>query len=220
MPEHGESGGVGSGTDIDTAAEVVGSLLRLAAPQRIHLVCHSMGGAVGLAVAQDLPGLVSFISVEGNLVAADCGLVSRGIAEQSADEFVNDGFRAFVTMLEGSAERSHVEWANWFKKSCPRGLHTLAQSLVEWCDNDKLVGILVSLEEKAYVHGEWSLVHHVTERLGRIAVHSVTNSGHFPMLDNPGEFYELIGAILNGSPTSGLPVVSVLESTSAVTSSI
>lgn len=208
FPEHGQSGSIGPRADIDGAAEVVCALLRRVSRRRVHLVCHSMGGAIGLVVAQNLPDLAGFVSVEGNLVADDCGLVSRGLAEQTADAFVQDGFAAFVGLLEASAEPSHVSWAQWYKNCNPRGLHGLARSLVEWCDNDKLLGIFSSLMPRSYVHGETSRVDHMRDRLGATPVYSVARSDHFPMLDNPDEFYHLIGTILFGSSTMTPPVIS------------
>src|SRR5262245_49884589 len=41
--------------------------------RRLIVVGHSMGGAVGVLAAGDLPALVAFINVEGNLVSEDCG---------------------------------------------------------------------------------------------------------------------------------------------------
>jgi pimeloyl-ACP methyl ester carboxylesterase len=212
LPEHGDSGSTGPHPDIDSAAEVVSHLLRDLPHRRVHLVCHSMSGAIGLVAAQDLPGLASYISVEGNLVAEDCGLVSRGIAEQDVNEFVRTGFASFVEFLESSTEHSHTQWAQWYKRCRPRGLHSLASSLVEWCDNDKLISILFSLGTGTYIHGGDSEVGHLVDRLGTVPRHAITGSGHFPMLDKPAEFYALIGKIVGGAPTTGSQVLPAFQS--------
>ncbi|XVU28690.1 alpha/beta fold hydrolase [Actinoplanes sp. CA-054009] len=219
FPEHGDSVKTGAG-DIDGVAEVVSSLLREVPCRRVHLVCHSMGGAIGLLVAQDLLNLADFVSVEGNLVRADCGLVSRGIKDQPVEQFVDEGFPSFVRLLETSGDPSHVQWARWYGQCSPPGLHSLATSLVEWCDNDKLVGILLNLNARtAYVRGEHSEVDHLKPLFGgadhhdearpKIPAYSVTGSGHFPMLDNPAEFYGLIGELLDSTPSMVSPLQSV-----------
>ncbi len=133
------------GADIEGAAEVVTELLSEFGRRHLYLVCHSMGGAIGVVAGRRLPDLAGFISVEGNLIADDCGLVSRGVAEQSADDFKERGFSDFVRWLEHSPDRSHQEWVKWYRQCDPRGLHGLASSLVHWCDHGDLAAILGSL---------------------------------------------------------------------------
>jgi len=212
LPAHGDTSSTGSSADIAGAAEIVTSLLGGLSWRRLYLICHSMGGAIGLVAAQDLPRFGGFISVEGNLVAGDCGLVSRGIAVQRPEEFEHEGFDKFVDRLERSTEPSHSEWAKWYRRCNRQGLHGLASSLVDWCDSDKLIGILQSLGRSAYVHGEQSDVRHLLDRLGSVPVHSVAGSGHFPMLDNPEDFYSMISGLVDGFATAGTPVVSAERS--------
>ncbi|MBB4751978.1 alpha/beta fold hydrolase [Actinoplanes lobatus] len=197
LPEHGRSGSLGAHAGIEGAADAVTSLLRRTHHERVHLVCHSMGGAIGLLAAQDLgTRMGDFISVEGNLIAEDCGLVTRGVAEQEATEFNENGFARFVAGLKKSAELSHRLWAEWYERCSPLGLHSLAGSLVQSCDNDKLVDLLTELESAHYLYGARSEIGHLTHRLRGIPMHSIDRSGHFPMIDNPADFYSLIAAVL------------------------
>ncbi|WP_430787904.1 hypothetical protein [Actinoplanes sp. G11-F43] len=137
-----------------------------------------MGGAIGVVAGRRLPDLAGFISVEGNLIADDCGLVSRGVAEQSADDFKERGFSDFVRWLEHSPDRSHQEWVKWYRQCDPRGLHGLASSLVHWCDHGDLAAILGSLGPSAYVHGSQSEIAHLRDVLGH-AMYPVDGAGHF-----------------------------------------
>ncbi|MBL7258518.1 alpha/beta fold hydrolase [Paractinoplanes lichenicola] len=202
FPEHGESGSLPERADIEGAAEVVTSLLSEFDRRHLYLVCHSMGGAIGVVAARKLPDLAGFISVEGNLVADDCGLVSRGVAQQSANDFKERGFSEFVQWLERSPERSHREWVKWYRRCDPRGLHGLAKSLVDWCDHRDLAGILGTLGPSAYVHGSHSDVAHLKEILGD-SMYQVDGAGHFPMIDEPDAFYRLIGERLDSFATNG-----------------
>ncbi|MCO8278056.1 alpha/beta hydrolase [Actinoplanes sp. TRM 88003] len=202
FPEHGGSGSLPDGADIESAAEVVTALLDEFDRRHLYLVCHSMGGAIGAIAAQKLPDLAGFISVEGNLVAADCGLVSRGVAEQSADDFKERGFSDFVQWLEHSPDSSHQQWVQWYRQCDPRGLHGLARSLVDWCDHRNLPRILSSLGPSAYVHGSRSEVAHLKSIL-RDSMYQIDGAGHFPMLDQPTAFYRLIGARLDALARNG-----------------
>ena len=60
---------------------------------RLHVVVHSMGGAIGVPLAEQTPiPLASFINVEGNLVGADCGMLSRRTAEMDPTQFRDEKF--------------------------------------------------------------------------------------------------------------------------------
>lgn len=82
FPGHGDSDRLPPGMySIETYADVVTDLVRQLSPQRVVLVGHSMGGAVGVLASQDGPDQASLVSVEGNLVREDCALISRRAAE-------------------------------------------------------------------------------------------------------------------------------------------
>ena len=99
LPGHGASGGLPEVDDvIEAYAQVVAAVAEQLAPRRLFLLGHSMGGAVGLVATHAVP-VDRFISVEGNLVAADCGLVTQQTATQSRDEFVTTGYARFLTEL-------------------------------------------------------------------------------------------------------------------------
>ena len=59
---------------------------------RMHIVGHSMGGAVGLLLAKDIRSIVkSFICLEGNLISEDC-TGSRAAVKYSLEDFLKEGF--------------------------------------------------------------------------------------------------------------------------------
>jgi pimeloyl-ACP methyl ester carboxylesterase len=135
-------------------------------------------------------------------VPEDCGYVSRPMAGQPVDEFVRRGFSAFAETLAAEHDPSLQRWAQWYARCQPRSIHELAGSLVQVCGDDVLVKTFTTVKRHFYVYGEHSAVDHLTPRLGRAMTRAVSGAGHFPMLDNPAEFYPLIARLLSDSGAS------------------
>lgn len=199
LPGHGESSPLSAGHDLISAyAAVSRSVIDHFAKQRVHLVCHSMGGAVGLLASRGLEGVGAFVSVEGNLVAEDCGLISRSIAEQSSEAFQADGYEhGFLDRLRSSRDRALLAWEAWASKCDPAQLHLAARSLVQWCDRGELAEFYRELGQVTYVYGQRSglpehLLPYVDSR-----VRSIDRSGHFPMVDNPDGFYRTLAELVD-----------------------
>ena len=64
----------------------------------LHIAAHSMGGAIGLLLAEHLPDrLKSFTNIEGNLIGSDCGLISRRTVSLPFDPVSYTHLRAHET---------------------------------------------------------------------------------------------------------------------------
>jgi len=74
---------------LEDHAAVVAEVLAALPAERLHVVAHSMGGAVALLLlrSRQAERIVSFINVEGNLIGEDCGLLSRPAAELGFERF-------------------------------------------------------------------------------------------------------------------------------------
>lgn len=175
----------------DHAAECI-SLLSGFEFSSIHIVAHSMGGAVGLLAAASLGSrLSSFISVEGNLTGADCGLVSRKTISYPFMKFEKSKFGKFVEANEASGDPGLRLWAVMLRKCSPLAFYRSAESLVEWSDSGRLLDLFINLNcRKAYIYGDRNSKMDVLGMLGGINKISISGSGHFVMTDNPGEFYK------------------------------
>lgn len=199
FPGHGGSGRLPDADySIQAYADLTVGLVRQLAPDRVFLLCHSMGCAVGLVASQELAGLVGgFVSVEGNLVGQDCGLVSRRAAELPLTEFVHTAFPAFLAGLADSSYADLRAWAGWYAQADPVALHRAAGSLVEWSDSGKLLDLFRSQPHPAYVHGgDSDDLSYLLPLLRGVGIYSIPRSRHFPMVDNPAAFWDAVsGAI-------------------------
>jgi pimeloyl-ACP methyl ester carboxylesterase len=208
LPGHGASGPLPEAADaVQAYADIAVGVIRQFSPRRTYLVGHSMGGAVGLVASQDTADTIGcFVSVEGNLVTEDCGLVSRGAAAQSRDEFVESGYPGFRSRLAAAPEPDLRAWAGWYGQADPVALHQAARSLVEWSDSGKLLSLFTSLPFPAYVHGGDSAdLGHLLPSLHGLGVPvlPVPGARHFPMLDNPEAFWAAVAEVVDAAEGAG-----------------
>ena len=181
---------------LEQHADIAFELIEQFKPKTVSLVAHSMGGTIGLLLAQKLDNLDWFLNLEGNLVSEDAGIVSRRTSEQSEADFVNSGHAAFLTSLKQADDPAFRTWAEWYENSSKIAIYRSGTSLVEWSDSGKLMNYFSSLNKKAFVHGDQTEISHLTSSLKNIKTISISNSGHFMMLDNPVILYKVIAKLL------------------------
>jgi pimeloyl-ACP methyl ester carboxylesterase len=200
FPGHGASGrGLPAGLcTLESCAAVtrlvIGQLTGRHGP--VHLAGHSMGGAVAVLVAGDMPGAGWTVSIDGNLVGEDRGLASRNIAGQDLAGFAADGHSRFPAGLRQSARPDYAAWAAWYASADPAAVHAAAASLVAWWDSGGLLARFNALDRKAFLYGDREAKGHLLGRLEEAVTSAVPDSGHFAMVDNPGPFYEALARIL------------------------
>lgn len=172
-------------------AAVLSTLINTIGADAVHVVAHSMGVVVGLLLTEQLGGTVSsFISVEGNLVGEDCGLLSRRTAGVSYPEFRS---RVFDEIKSTVGRSSNEDVRQWIEKSDPLAFYRSAVSLVEWSDSGELLPKFEAFQERAlFIYGEQSVGIFEPERPRAVRRIMIPESGHFSMLDNPEEFYRAI----------------------------
>ena len=164
--------------------------------EKLHLVAHSMGGVIGLLAAKAVNRLVSFVNVEGNLISADCGM-SRRVASVPYKVFEKRLFQGFREMARRSGNRGERGWAMWSQKSDPLGFYRSAKSLVGWSDRGDLLNSFVRLRcSRAYFYGEGNAHLEVLNLLEGVERVCISRSGHFPMIDNPSEFYARVAEVI------------------------
>lgn len=184
--------------DLNDHAEICAALLSKYKEYKIHLLGHSMGGAIGLILSDKmLRPLQSFINVEGNLISHDSTL-SRKKSSIAFQEFKHKELPYFIRTLELSNEPGRKYWANNLKKSSPYGFYMSSRSLVDWSDSGELLNKFKGLAcKKVYIHGDKNSYLKILSYLDEIPVVSIAHSGHFPMNDNPSDFYKYLADFLN-----------------------
>jgi pimeloyl-ACP methyl ester carboxylesterase len=207
LPGHGASQGLPPAAwSMEGMTAAVVDLLRDRATTsvRLHIVVHSLGGAVGLLLAEQSPvPLASFINVEGNLVGADCAMLSRRAAETDPKEFREEKFAKLKARARVSEDPIIRDWAGWME-SCPaESLHASARSLVEWSDSGRLLELFLKLPvPKAYVYGAHSANPDVLAHLDSIPKVRIADAGHFIMVDQPAALAAAIAGVIaqTGAP--------------------
>lgn len=171
---------------IEDHASVCAKVVNEISLKKVHIVAHSMGGAIGLLLpAFVLNSALTFANLEGNLSSEDCGIVSQktvGVSFQKFEKEVLPEFKELSKSL--GKERFFLDSA------LPLGFYKSAESLVRWSDSGKLILRFKNLPcLKAYFYGEKNTDMVALHRLNSIEKIMIANSGHFIMNDNPNEFY-------------------------------
>ena len=172
LPGHGLATRVGE--EYLTVAGMARYMLQVIADHedrfsRVHLVGHSLGGAVALHVvgASPIP-VVSLVNVEGNLVSSDCG-VSRAIAVAEPRYAVEVATATVRTLYSANGRKSFEAWADRFATMTAAQLHTTAVSLVAKSDTGELLDAFQHLAiPRIYVYGEDSANEDAVEQIGAI----------------------------------------------------
>ena len=178
---------------MEDQAELCLSTLEQFGTKRVHIVAHSMGGAIGVLLTQKFVPH-SFVNVEGNLIAEDCGLVSRNTIKINEQDFVNYGFFDLCKLTADYKENS-FDLVN----TMPEAFYRSAESLVQWSDSGKLSNIFDQLTvPKLYVYGQENASMPILQKLNvKTQTKQIPNSGHFPMIDNADAFYSAIADFIH-----------------------
>jgi pimeloyl-ACP methyl ester carboxylesterase len=183
---------------IDGHAEAVAEVLQQLPYDRIHLIGHSVGGGVAVKLSQYTGKVVSLLSLEGNLVASDCGLVTRRTASVSEEIFCQQLHPQFRMELLARKESPES-----FDQAAPYAYYRTACSIVRECDSGLLLPIFKGFKgARAYLYGELSGEIPVVRELAPIPTVAVSNAGHMLMDDNPSELYGAISSVVRSSSFS------------------
>ena len=196
---HGDSGAMEDlAYRLQDHAEIILHLLEQVPFERLHIVGHSIGGGIGLILAENgnLP-LASFINVEGNLLGHDCDMLSRRAAETPEELFVSNKFAKLLEKASESEAADIRDWAKMAERTDAYAFHRSAVSLVEWSDSGRLYEIFAALTvPKVYIYGEYSANDDVIAHLEGIRKIEISNAGHFLTTDQSELFHETVAQVI------------------------
>ena len=177
-------------------ASVCAMILNEFSLKKIHIVAHSMGGAIGLLFPPALlDSALTFANLEGNLSSEDCSIVSQKTISVSFKKFEKVVLPEFKELSKSLGEKRF-----FLDSALPLGFYKSAESLVRWSDSGELILRFRNLPcRKAYFYGEKNADTVALHRLNSIEKIMISSSGHFMMNDNPDEFYPRLGRFLNSS---------------------
>lgn len=181
---------------MEAQAHVCSEILTKFSDRKLHIVAHSMGGAVALLLLDEILNRAeSFVSVEGNMIGADCGIMSRRIMAIPFEKFGSIFFPVLKDKFSKFGEKYTA-----IEDSSAAAVHRSSKSLVEWSESNKLLERFLELPcRKAYFFGEKSAEHPVMACTGDILKVKIKQSSHFPMNDNPGDFYDELFKFIAGA---------------------
>lgn len=168
--------------------------------KNLSLIAHSMGAAVALKLAEKIPNHINeIIIIEGNLIAEDCGYLSRKIADETDDQKLKDLLNDIFKDMEKSPYPGWRLWAEEAQQIETRILREYSASLVKLSQSGELLSIFKALPcKKLYLYGQEYKNHPVLQVLGDIPKHYIEEAGHFVMTDKPQECFERIMDLKNG----------------------
>lgn len=196
---HGKSDTPETGfTMLEMATEVHRLLEEIAPDGKISLVLHSMGGAIGIFLAEMLKDRVDrVVFAEGNIDFDDCFFSNWIITRHSLEEWVEKGFKRMLDRFE--KDPNNQDYAVMFSEAGPVTTYMASVDLVKVSKDDVLLDKLVELNVPVLaVFGDQNKGKYLSE--GRLAEHFpveyIEDAGHNMMIDNPDQFYEAVRSFL------------------------
>lgn len=176
------------GYRLEDHAGIAAALLRSLELENVFLAGHSMGGAIAVLMAGLVQPLAGLVSVEGNLIAEDCG-VSRVVAGMPRQRFEQQFFPELKTRTT-ALHRAYMA----LELAAPLAFYNSSDSLWNWSRSGKLLRRFLELDTpRLYIHGRRDKNIPVLERLQGVEKRAIPDSGHFPMNENPTAFYRELG---------------------------
>ena len=182
-------------------AEIIARLLDHLGLRQCHVIGHSMGGSIAIALADARPDLVS------GLVVAECNFdpedatFSQMIIDQarSEEDYITSGHAAVIAQAEewAAAEPVLGSFPGTLRAADPRAVYRCSAALVECHLRETFFGLGMP---RTYVFGAQTLPHHHEPLLeaGGVPIAVVPEAGHEMPGENPEAFTVIIASTLAG----------------------
>ncbi|MBD3190513.1 MAG: alpha/beta fold hydrolase [Candidatus Heimdallarchaeota archaeon] len=185
--------------EMDAQAELLAQFLnQLPITEQIIIIAHSMGGPIGLKLAERLHNNIKgIVYAEGNIDENDCTFSKIIINEYTENEWKKMGFYDFLTNFKTNPEMN--EYAKTFAQAGPLTIYKSSIDLYKLSKEEKLLERLVKMKVPVLaIYGEQNKGRFSSERkLRRVfPVKYIPKAGHAMMLDNPQAFYKIINEFI------------------------
>ncbi len=175
---------------MDDHAGVTYELLRRFRQRKVHIVGHSMGGAVAVILAKkNTRRFVSLMNVDGCLGSQNVNNQTN-ISPPSYELFSAKLEARIAASLGTPNEKGLVLWYEWSRKSDPEGFTRSDESLIQWARSGKIIKAFLDLPvKKTYFYPQRGTLPRSIARVRNVKKIMIPGTGHFIMNDNPEEFY-------------------------------
>lgn len=194
LPGYGRSAWTPRVASLAEHADAIAAWLSARGEPAPIVVGHSMGGVIGVLLAEQHPHAAgAFVNIEGNVSIGDC-TGSAVAAAQTLLELVGGGFDRFrdETYAAGAADRARRGYYASMRLADPRAFHAHAQELVALSRDEGMAARLAAIAAKRkllYIAGvPGGAAARTLELLAERAIPTVQidGAGHWPFVDDPG----------------------------------
>ncbi|MHA2225795.1 MAG: alpha/beta fold hydrolase [Candidatus Hodarchaeales archaeon] len=178
-------------------SRIVIKTLDLMKIQSFHLCTHSMGGLVGIEIAERFPNRIeTFLNLEGNLSLEDCFMTGK-VIESSYKDFNEINRKVFEENLRKEADTDPTlhSYLETFKQASSIALYRSARHTVRDSADPRLIDRFIALHNRCYIYGEKNKnIFAVEKKLidAGVSVLYVDHAGHSMAEENPFHLYTLV----------------------------
>lgn len=185
--------------EMDAQGEVLAQFLeQLPITEEIIIVAHSMGGPIGIKLAELLQGRIKgVIYAEGNIDEEDCTFSKTIVDEYTKNEWKKMGFYDFLTNFKTNPEMS--DYAKSFAQAGPLTIYQSSIDLYKLSKEEKLLERLVNLNKPILaIYGKQNKGRFSSEQKLRrvVPVKYIPKAGHAMMIENPQAFYQIVSEFI------------------------
>jgi pimeloyl-ACP methyl ester carboxylesterase len=203
LPGYGRSPWSETSLSLQEHADYLAAWLKKYNEKNVILIGHSMGGVIGLLFAESYPELLrAFVNVDGNISLEDCGYSGQAV-QMGSGNFFSSGFNEmrskFYKMgIDDPALRGYYVSTRFCN---PRAYFQNSEELVKISKTERNAIRMANLKMPVYyiagVPGGISKRSHALLNQSGIKQINIEPSGHWPFIDKPQEFINVLSRILN-----------------------
>ena len=204
LPGYGRSAWIASPESLAAHADRLATWIRRTEPPRpLALVGHSMGGVIGILLAERHAALLDvLVNVDGNLSPGDCVFSGRAV-EFGLEDFLAGGFERLrdTVYRQGARECAQRGYYASMRLADPRQFHRHSRELVELSAAEDLALRMVRLEVASHYvagvpRGACRRSRELLDEAGA-AWTAIEPSGHWPFVDQPDAFVRTLVTLLS-----------------------